>query len=81
MIWISKIVYFICFLLIKAYQYVLSPAKDLFFGPIRCRFSPSCSQYALESLRTKGIRKGLMMTIKRLSRCHPWYMGGDDPVK
>jgi putative membrane protein insertion efficiency factor len=60
---------------IKLYQITLSP----FFGQ-QCRFSPTCSQYAIESLQKHGIFKGLLLTIKRLSHCHPWHVGGHDPV-
>jgi uncharacterized protein len=61
--------------LIKSYQIALSP----FFGQ-HCRFTPTCSQYAIESLQTHGALKGFLLTIKRLSRCHPWHVGGHDPV-
>jgi putative membrane protein insertion efficiency factor len=61
--------------LIKLYQLALSP----FFGQ-HCRFTPTCSQYAIESIRTHGALKGFLLTIKRLSRCHPWHVGGHDPV-
>ncbi len=60
---------------IKLYQVTLSP----FFGQ-RCRFSPTCSQYAIESLHKHGVFKGFLLTIKRLSHCHPWHVGGHDPV-
>jgi putative membrane protein insertion efficiency factor len=61
--------------LIKLYQLALSP----FFGQ-HCRFTPTCSQYAIESIQTLGALKGFLLTIKRLSRCHPWHVGGHDPV-
>lgn len=61
--------------LIKLYQAVLSP----FFGQ-HCRFYPSCSAYALEALEKHGVFYGLWLSIKRLSRCHPWHEGGVDPV-
>ncbi|MEQ1598476.1 MAG: membrane protein insertion efficiency factor YidD [Methylotenera sp.] len=61
--------------LIKLYQLALSP----FFGQ-HCRFTPTCSQYAIESMQTYGALKGFLLTIKRLSRCHPWHVGGHDPV-
>ena len=61
--------------LIKVYQIALSP----FFGQ-QCRFTPTCSHYAIESLQTYGALKGFWLTIKRLSRCHPWHIGGYDPV-
>jgi putative membrane protein insertion efficiency factor len=61
--------------LIKLYQWVISP----FLGP-KCRFTPTCSQYAIEALKKHGLIKGSWLTIKRLSRCHPWGGHGYDPV-
>ena len=48
--------------------------------PPACRFQPTCSQYAIEALRKYGPIKGSWLTIKRLSRCHPWGGSGYDPV-
>jgi len=62
-------------LLIEAYRVLLSP---LFGG--YCRFVPSCSVYAQGALLRHGARKGLALSIKRLSRCHPLQSGGWDPV-
>ncbi|WP_035465947.1 membrane protein insertion efficiency factor YidD [Alicyclobacillus pomorum] len=61
--------------LIRLYQVVISP---LF--PPRCRFVPSCSQYALESVRRYGAFRGGWMSLKRLIKCGPWHEGGYDPV-
>jgi uncharacterized protein len=61
--------------LIKIYQWVISPA----IGP-KCRYTPTCSHYALEALKKYGIFKGGWLTIKRVSRCHPWGGHGVDPV-
>lgn len=60
---------------IKGYQYLVSP---LFFNC--CRFEPSCSHYALLSIKHHGVIKGLLLTCYRLGRCHPWAKGGYDPV-
>jgi putative membrane protein insertion efficiency factor len=64
---------------IRAYRLLLSPLM-----PARCRFTPSCSAYALEALHQHGPVKGLWLTLRRLSRCHPisWLGGssGFDPV-
>jgi len=57
------------------YQRFISPL----FAP-RCRFAPSCSQYAVEALRTHGAARGLWLTVRRLARCHPFHPGGYDPV-
>jgi putative membrane protein insertion efficiency factor len=48
--------------------------------PPRCRFHPSCSQYALEALTVHGAARGSWLAIKRVGRCHPWHDGGLDPV-
>lgn len=45
-----------------------------------CRFSPSCSQYALDALRTHGAFRGTWLAAKRIGRCHPWGGSGYDPV-
>jgi uncharacterized protein len=62
-------------LLIRAYQYGISP----FLGR-SCRFVPSCSEYAVESLQRHGVVKGLWLAVRRVGRCHPWHPGGYDPV-
>ena len=62
-------------ILIRAYQVALSPL----LGP-NCRYYPTCSQYALEAIETHGSLRGAWLTIKRISRCHPWHEGGFDPV-
>jgi putative membrane protein insertion efficiency factor len=66
---------------VRLYRWVLSPAKDFIFGPFaRCRFTPSCSLYALGAIQTHGAWRGTWLTVKRISRCHPWGACGDDPV-
>jgi putative membrane protein insertion efficiency factor len=62
-------------LLIKIYQYLISPL----LGP-KCRFTPTCSQYAVEALKQYGIFKGSWLAIKRISKCHPAGGSGYDPV-
>ncbi|MBO7235464.1 MAG: membrane protein insertion efficiency factor YidD [Alistipes sp.] len=62
-------------LLVRFYQICISPLK-----PPSCRFTPTCSQYAIEALRKHGAIKGLYLTIRRLLRCHPWGGSGYDPV-
>ena len=61
--------------LIRAYQYLLSP----WLGP-RCRYTPSCSAYAVEAIRIHGSVRGVWLAIKRVARCHPWANFGYDPV-
>ena len=48
--------------------------------PPRCRFHPSCSQYALDALALHGARRGTWLAARRVARCHPWHPGGYDPV-
>ncbi|MGD2268879.1 MAG: membrane protein insertion efficiency factor YidD [Desulfobacterales bacterium] len=62
-------------LFIRAYQWVLSPI----LGPT-CRFYPSCSEYAYQSIKRYGLPKGISLALKRLLRCHPLHPGGFDPV-
>jgi len=57
------------------YKYCISP---LF--PAACRYTPTCSQYAIEAVMKYGIFKGGWLAIKRISRCHPWGSSGYDPV-
>nr|WP_217635525.1 membrane protein insertion efficiency factor YidD [Aidingimonas halophila] len=61
--------------LIRGYQYLISPL----LGP-RCRFWPSCSQYAVEAIQSFGPVKGGWLALKRVGKCHPWHPGGIDPV-
>lgn len=63
-------------LLIRFYQVCLSPLKPA--GT--CRFTPTCSQYALEALRKHGLFKGSWLALRRILRCHPWGGSGYDPV-
>ncbi len=61
--------------LIYCYRMAISP----FLGN-HCRFYPSCSSYAQEAIERHGVIKGSWLTLRRLSRCHPWHEGGLDPV-
>ena len=49
--------------------------------PPSCRFHPTCSHYALQALERYGVLKGCWLTLKRLSKCHPYHPGGLDPLK
>jgi len=62
-------------LLIRSYQVALSPML-----PRTCRFTPTCSQYALEAIRRHGLLHGGLMAAWRLLRCNPLFPGGYDPV-
>jgi len=62
-------------LAIRAYQVLLSPLLGA-----HCRYTPTCSQYALEALRQHGVLRGLALAAWRILRCNPWGGGGYDPV-
>ena len=61
--------------LIQFYRYAISPLI-----PPRCRYTPTCSQYALEAIRKYGAVKGGWLALKRICRCHPWGGHGHDPL-
>ncbi|MFU0791069.1 membrane protein insertion efficiency factor YidD [Virgibacillus proomii] len=61
--------------LIKFYRVAISP-----FKPPTCRFYPTCSEYGLEAYRRFGFFKGTYLTVKRISKCHPFHPGGIDLV-
>ncbi|MDD2961178.1 MAG: membrane protein insertion efficiency factor YidD [Muribaculaceae bacterium] len=48
--------------------------------PPSCRYSPTCSQYAIDAIKKYGAFKGLWLAVKRIARCHPWGGSGYDPV-
>ena len=60
---------------IAGYRRFVSPLL-----PPRCRFAPSCSEYALTALAEYGAARGLWLAVKRIARCHPFHPGGYDPV-
>jgi putative membrane protein insertion efficiency factor len=62
--------------LLRVYQVVISPVL-----PVRCKYHPTCSAYAVEAIRSFGILKGLVLTGWRLLRCNPWSAGGIDRVE
>jgi hypothetical protein len=68
-------VYKLPVMLIKLYQWILSP----YIGN-QCRFMPTCSHYAIEAYTKHGVLKGTYLTVTRIARCHPWHAGGHDPV-
>ncbi|MFQ5481691.1 MAG: membrane protein insertion efficiency factor YidD, partial [Nitrospinaceae bacterium] len=63
-------------IVIRAYQYLVSP-----WLPPACRFTPTCSQYALEALDRLPLARALGRIIRRLAKCHPFHEGGHDPVQ
>lgn len=67
--------------LVLGYRYAISPAKTALLGPAaRCRYTPSCSAYALDALEQHGPFRGSWFALKRIARCHPWGGCGHDPV-
>ncbi len=66
---------FVLAFLVSLYQTLISPL----LGP-SCRFTPTCSQYSKEAILKYGALRGLLLSVKRLSRCHPFHPGGFDPV-
>jgi uncharacterized protein len=67
--------------LIRIYQRTLSPILPVItLGACSCRFSPSCSHYAADAIRTHGVFTGLRLAIVRLLKCTPLHPGGNDPV-
>jgi putative membrane protein insertion efficiency factor len=61
---------------IRFYQRFISPGL-----PRRCKYHPTCSEYAVNAIRTYGVFKGLVLAGWRLLRCNPWSHGGYDPVE
>ena len=66
-------------LFINLYKKLVSPALRVVFGP-GCRHLPTCSEYSSEAVSKYGLLKGGHLTLRRLSRCHPFAPGGYDPV-
>ncbi|MFY7900784.1 MAG: membrane protein insertion efficiency factor YidD [Chitinophagaceae bacterium] len=62
-------------LIIRCYQYIISP----WLGP-KCRYTPTCSHYAIEAFQKYGVIKGFWLSAKRIASCHPWGGHGHDPV-
>jgi len=61
---------------VKLYKGIVSPYK----GNVKCKFYPTCSDYAIEAVERYGARKGSIMAMKRFLRCNPFSKGGFDPV-
>jgi uncharacterized protein len=67
--------------IIRGYRLIISPAQIFFFGPTGgCRYTPTCSHYALEAIERHGAVQGSALAAARICRCHPWGGGGHDPV-
>lgn len=66
--------------LLTLYKKTFSTLLFFLFGR-GCRFTPTCSEYSAQAISKYGAIKGTALSVKRLSRCHPWSEGGYDPVK
>lgn len=73
--WISKFLSLLLLIPIYFYRRVISPLT-----PPSCRFTPTCSTYAVEAIKRHGPLKGLYLAVRRILRCHPWGGSGYDPV-
>ncbi|MBK8954818.1 MAG: membrane protein insertion efficiency factor YidD [Saprospiraceae bacterium] len=60
---------------VRVYQYALSPLLGK-----NCRFEPSCSNYMIQAIEEWGVLRGVLLGLKRITRCHPWGGHGEDPV-
>ena len=71
----NKILIYPLIFIIKIYQFILSPLIGK-----NCRYLPTCSEYAIESLRLHGLLRGSFFTIRRILKCHPFGGHGFDPI-
>lgn len=73
--WMRNFIVLLLILPVKFYQYIISPMTGA-----SCRYTPTCSAYAVEALKKHGPLKGLWLSIKRIASCNPWGGHGYDPV-
>jgi putative membrane protein insertion efficiency factor len=68
--------------LLRLYRGFISPVLTALFAPLGfgCRFTPTCSRYAVEAVRVHGAWRGSWLSVRRVCRCHPWGGFGEDPV-
>jgi uncharacterized protein len=79
--WLLSVPQFVLIFAIRLYRWTVSPLLGFLFGPTGgCRFTPSCSQYALDAIRAQGVLAGSGLAVRRICRCHPWGDGGHDPA-
>lgn len=79
--WILEVPKTVLIFAIRLYRWTVSPLLVFLFGPTGgCRFTPSCSQYAVDAIRAQGVLAGSGLAIRRICRCHPWGEGGHDPA-
>lgn len=73
--WVRQLFVWLLLLPIYFYKVAISPLT-----PPSCRYTPSCSTYAVEAIRKHGPLRGLYLAVRRILRCHPWGGSGYDPV-
>jgi putative membrane protein insertion efficiency factor len=77
----SSLVIHLLVFAIRLYRWTIAPAQVFLFGPTGgCRFTPTCSQYAMDAVQEHGALAGSALAAKRICRCHPWGGCGHDPV-
>ena len=72
---VSKYISLPIIIIIRLYQLLISPILGQ-----NCRYLPTCSEYSIKSLKEHGLFKGSILSVKRVSKCHPWGSHGFDPV-
>ncbi len=72
---INKILVYPFILIIKLYQSFISPLIGA-----NCRYTPTCSEYSINAFKKHGLLKGFFLSVKRISKCNPFFKGGYDPV-
>lgn len=72
---LNQIIGFPILIMVKIYQWIISP-----IFPASCRYTPTCSSYMVEAIKIWGPFKGTWLGLKRISSCHPWGKHGHDPV-
>jgi len=79
--WLLKVPGSVLIFTIRLYCWTVSPLLVFLCGPAGgCRFTPSCSQYAVDAIRSQGVLAGTGLAVRRICRCHPWGDGGHDPA-
>ena len=72
---VNKIITYFLISIIRIYQLFISPILGQ-----NCRYLPSCSEYSIESIKQFGFFRGIFLSLRRISKCHPWGNHGYDPV-
>ena len=72
---VSKYISLPLIIIIRLYQLLISPILGQ-----NCRFLPTCSEYSIKALKEHGLFRGSILSVKRISKCHPWGSQGFDPV-